>query len=98
MRLINQLSAYKEDTVALKETWWTGSGILEKRDCTLFYSCDNKDHIFGIAFLMSKRIKHLIINFKPNTFRICILKMKGSFFSNSIVNGHAPTETSDDEE
>jgi len=42
---LTQLSAYKADIVALQEIWWTGSRILEKRDCTLFYSCKNKDHI-----------------------------------------------------
>ena len=45
--LINQLSAYKAATVALQEICWTVSGILEKRDCAPFYSCDNKDHILG---------------------------------------------------
>jgi hypothetical protein len=35
--LVNQLSAYKADIVAFQEIRWTGSGILEKQDCTLFY-------------------------------------------------------------
>jgi len=54
--LINQLSAYKADIVALQEIRWTGSGILAKRDCTLFYNCDNKCHILGTGVLVSKRI------------------------------------------
>jgi len=73
--LIKQLSAYKADTVALQEIRWTGSGILGKQDCTLFYSCDNKEHILGTGFLVSKRIKHLILDFKPTTPRICTLRM-----------------------
>ena len=41
----------------------------------------------------------IIIDFKPLTPRICILRMRGKFFINySIVNGHASTETSDNEE
>jgi exonuclease III len=55
--LISQLSVYKADIVALQEIRWTGSGILEKRDCTHFCSCDNKDYILGTGFLVSKRIK-----------------------------------------
>jgi len=35
--LINHLSFYKADIVALQMIGWTGSGILEKRDCTPFY-------------------------------------------------------------
>jgi hypothetical protein len=77
--LINQPSAYKEDIVALQEIRWTGSGILDKRDCTLFYSCDNKDHLLGTGFLVSKRIKHLIIDFKLIIPKICTLRMRGNF-------------------
>ena len=95
--LINQLSAYKADIVALQEIRWTGSGILEKRDCTPFYSCDNKDHILDTGFLVSKRIKHLITNFKPITPRICTLRIRGTFFNYSFLNGHAPIEISDEE-
>jgi hypothetical protein len=96
--LINQLSAYKADIVLLQEISWTGSGILEKQDCTLFYSYDNKDHILGTGFLVSKRIKHLIIDFKPVTPRICNLRIRGNFFNYSFVNDHVCTEISDDEE
>ena len=96
--LINQLSAYKADTVVLQDIHWTGSAILEKQDCTLFYSCDNKDHILGNGFLVSKRIKHLLMDFKPITPRICTLRIKGKFFNYSFINGHAPTEKSDNEE
>jgi hypothetical protein len=96
--LINQFSSYKADTVALQKICWNGSGILEKQDCTLLYSCDNKDHILGSGFLVSKRIKHLIIDFKIITPRICTLRIRGKYFNYSFVNGHAPTEISDEEE
>jgi hypothetical protein len=76
---------------------WTGSRIMEKQDCTLFYNCDNKDHILGTGFLVSKRIKHPIIDFKPTTPRICTLRTRGKCFNYSVVKGHAPTETSDEE-
>ena len=90
--------APKADIVAVQKICWNGSGILEKRDCNLFYSCDNKDHIQGTGFLVSKRTKRLIIDFKSITPRICTLRIRGKFFNYSFVNGHAPTEISDDEE
>jgi len=68
-----------------------------KQDCTLFYSCDNNDHILGTRFLVSKRINPLIMDFKPITPTICTLRMRGKCLNYSIVNGHVPTETSDDE-
>ena len=95
--LIKQISAYIADTVALQEICWTGSGILVKQDCTLFYSCDNKDNLVGMGFLVSTRIKHLIIDFTPIAPKICALRMTGKFFNYSIVNGYAPTEIYDDD-
>jgi hypothetical protein len=48
----------------------------------------------GTGIPVSKRIKQLIIDFKPT---ICNLRMRGKFINYSIVNGHAPTEISDEE-
>jgi hypothetical protein len=45
--------------------------------------------------LVSKSIKHTIIDFKPNTPSTCTLRMWGKFI---IVNGHVPKEISDYEE
>jgi len=81
--LINQLSVYKADIVGLQDICWTGIGILENQDCNFFYSCDNKDHIVGAGFLVSKRIKHLIIDYKPITLRNCTLRMRGKVFNYS---------------
>ena len=52
----------------------------------------------GTGFLVTNKIKHLIVDFKPITRRICILRMRESIFNCSIVNGYAPTEIYDDEE
>jgi hypothetical protein len=78
--LINQLSAYQADIEALQEIRWTGSAVLGKRGCTVFSSCDNKHRILGIGFRVYKRFRHLIIDFKPITPRICTLRMRGNFF------------------
>jgi hypothetical protein len=85
------------DTVALQVIWWTGSRILEKRDCTPFYSSDNKDHVLGTGFLVPKRITHQIIDFKPITPRICILRMKVLFLITVQLMAMHLTETIDDE-
>ena len=51
----------------------------------------------GTRFLGTNRIKHLIIDFKPITPRICTVSMKGKFLNYGIVNGLAPTEIPNDE-
>jgi hypothetical protein len=90
--LINQLSAYKANIVALQDICWTGIGILENRDCNFFNICDNKDHILGAGFLVSKIIKHVIMDYKPTTPRNCTLLLRGKVFNYTIVNGHVPTD------
>jgi hypothetical protein len=52
----------------------------------------------GTGFLVTNRIIHLIIDYKPFTPRIFILRMRGKFLNYSIVNGNGPTEIPDDEE
>jgi hypothetical protein len=52
-----------------------GRSILGKKDCTLYYSCDDKQHIFGTGFIVSRNIR-LIIDFKPNDRRMCVLKIR----------------------
>jgi hypothetical protein len=34
-------------------------------ECTIYYSCDDKQHIFGRGFIISKRIRSRVIDFKP---------------------------------
>jgi hypothetical protein len=49
----------------------------------------------GTGFLVTNKIKHLIIDFKPITSRIFTLSMRGKFLNYSVVNGLAPTEIPD---
>jgi exonuclease III len=61
--LTDQLVKYKPDITALQETRWKGSGALEKRECTVFYSCSNNKHQFGTGFTINKSIRHLVTGF-----------------------------------
>jgi hypothetical protein len=56
-----------------------GRSIIEKRNCTVDYSCDDKQHIFGAGFIASKRNSSRVIDFKPIDRRICVLRMRGKF-------------------
>jgi len=66
-KLLSQLDSYKTDITALQEIRWTDEGIIEKRNHTIFYSCDSKRHMFGTGFIVNKRIKHLVTDFKAKT-------------------------------
>jgi hypothetical protein len=62
--LLSQLASHMMDFTAIHEIRWTGEGIIDKKNRTIFYSCDRKHHIFGTGFIVNKRIKHLVTNFK----------------------------------
>ena len=54
--------------------------------------------MFGTGFIVNKRIKHLVTDFKAKTLRICKLRVRGLFFNYSLICVHAPTEEKDDDE
>jgi hypothetical protein len=62
---------YKLDITAIQEMRWIGEGFIEKTDHVLFYSCQRTDHIVGKGFIINKRIKHLIMDFKAKSSRMC---------------------------
>jgi hypothetical protein len=95
--LLDQIDKYKIGIIAIQEVHWTGQGVLEKRDHTIFYSCDKRQHLLGVGFVV-KNFKHLVKNFKAISTRICTLRIKGKFFNYTIINVHAPTEVSAEEE
>jgi len=77
---------------------WIGQGVLEKRDHAVFYSCDRKQRLLGVGFVVEKNFKHLVMDFRAISTRICTLRLKGKFYSYTIINVHAPTEVSTEEE
>lgn len=90
--LLETLTVYKVDIIALQEIRWTGCNILEKKTHTIFYSCHPKDHILGTGFIVNKRTGENVIDFEARSPRLCKLRIKSQFFNYSIINAHAPTE------
>jgi hypothetical protein len=43
---LSQLDSYKMDVTAIQEIRWTGEGIIDKKNHTIFYSCDRKHCMF----------------------------------------------------
>jgi len=73
----------------IQEVRWLGRSIIEEKDCTIYYSCDDKQNIFGTGFIISKSIR-LIIDFKPTDRRMCVLKIRGKFKNYGYICAHAP--------
>ncbi|XP_071040023.1 craniofacial development protein 2-like [Parasteatoda tepidariorum] len=93
--LIDQVENYQIDVMAIQEVRWTGDGIIEKKNHTVIYSCDKKKHIFGTGFILSKRIRPLLIDYVTKSSRLCKIRIKGAFFNYSFITFHAPTKDKD---
>jgi len=52
----------------------------------------------GVGFVVKKNFKHLVMDFKAINTRICTLRLKGKFYNYTIINVHATTEASTEEE
>ncbi|CAG4965960.1 unnamed protein product [Colias eurytheme] len=96
--LCQQLIQHRADITAVQELRWVGDGVIEKPDFTTYYSCHKKNHIFGTGFVVSKRLKHLVIDFQPINERVCKIRLRGRFQNYTIINVHAPTEDTDIED
>jgi hypothetical protein len=70
--LLDQLNEYNTDITAIQEVRWTGTGMIEDRDCTVFYSCSSNRHQLGTGFMVNKKV-HLVIGFTPVNERISCL-------------------------
>jgi hypothetical protein len=68
------LQEYRMDITAIQEICWIGQGILERRDCNVYYSYQKSKHEFGCGFIVNKKVKHLVMDLTPEAHRICVLR------------------------
>jgi exonuclease III len=94
--LLDQLEKHYVNITCMQEMRCKGSGIIEKKDWIIFYSCDKKEHKLGTGFVIHTKAKHLIINFQLRSPHMSWLRIRGKLFNYSIINAHAPTEDKSD--
>lgn len=91
------IKKYRIDILAVQETKWIGSGISEMKSHTILRSGgESNKHKLGVAFIVDRKIKKKVLDFKPINERICYLRLKTKFFNLSIINAHAETEDKDE--
>ena len=68
--LIDVFVVYSLDVLVIQEIRWLGTGILDKKDSRLYYSCQEKIHYFGVGFIVSKRLRNAVIDFQTINMRL----------------------------
>jgi hypothetical protein len=85
------MQEYKIDLLAVQEVRLMGMSIIEKY-CRIYYSCDDKENIFGAGFIVNKYIRSRVIIFKPIDMRLWVLRIRGEFKIYSFTCARVLTE------
>ena len=89
--LTNELKKAKLDVVAIQESGYNRDAQNSRYNgYTILHSSKRREHVLGTAFLVARKVEHLVLNFKAVDERTCVLRMKGRFKNYSIINVHAP--------
>lgn len=91
IKLTDELKKAKIDVAAIQESGFNKDAKeCRMRGYTIFHSSNRSDHKLGTAFLVADRYKHLFLNFRAVSERLCVLRIKGRFKNYSLINVHAP--------
>lgn len=91
------LNSYIIKIAALQEIRWLGTGQIEVGDYTISFSGTENSHNYGSNFAFHKTMTNILRIFNPVSERISMLSLMANPINLSIINGHAPTEMSDDD-
>jgi exonuclease III len=97
-KLQEELKRYGIAIAAVQEIRWSGSEIFDSGDFIVCSSRNKERRHYGTGFLINKKYKHLVMNFSPETNRICSLRIRGVFFNTTIICVHAATEEKEEEQ
>jgi hypothetical protein len=87
---------YKCDILGLAEMRWTGVGELNGGE--VIWSGEEKNHVKGVGFLLSKRAKDAMLGYNPVNSRIIVARFNGAPLNIAVVQVYAPTSDSTEEE
>ena len=93
-----EMLRYKIDILALQEIRWKAEGRIDKNNYTFLYGGETKQGKNGTGFMIKKKFKERIMEYRRINGRISVLRVKNKIANITIVNGYAPTEESGEDE
>jgi len=89
------MEPYECDILGLAEMRWTGVGELNGGE--MIWAGEEKTHMNGVGFLLSKRAKHALLGYNPVNSRIIVARFSGALLNIAVIQVYAPTSASSDE-
>ena len=72
------VDCYKADIIALQEMRWIGSGMASRQNTDIYYSGYSSHH-YGCGFIVGKKLRQRIMDFKPVNERVATIRIKAQF-------------------
>jgi exonuclease III len=94
--LIRELRFYHVNIVAIQETRRRNENM-SREGFSVFMSNVARSTNHGVGFLVDAKWTKAVIDWRAISERICVLRVKGRFFNNSLINVYAPHNHHDDE-
>jgi len=97
--LAEELAKTQLEIVAVQETRWSGTGLIKKKDFSLYYS-GTEDQIgqADTGFILLGGIINNIVGFEAISERLCKIRIKSKYNNLTLINTCAPTEDKADPE
>jgi hypothetical protein len=96
--LAEELVKTQLEIVAIQEIRWSGTGLIKKKDFSLYYS-GTRDETgqAGTGFIILWGVINNVTGFEAVRKRLCKIRIK-SKYNMTMINMHAPTEDKVDAE
>ena len=79
------LEEYNIGILALQEIRWKGEGKLDREKYTLFYGGEDKQGSNGTGFMVNKKFREKVIEFKKINGRISYIKIKNNMADITVI-------------
>ncbi|XP_050497677.1 craniofacial development protein 2-like [Diabrotica virgifera virgifera] len=69
-----EMKKYQLEILAVQEIRWKKEGKIEKKNFSMYYSGENKQGTNGTAFMVNKKMREKLIQFKAVNERISYIR------------------------
>jgi exonuclease III len=97
--LAEKLVKTQLEIVAIQEIRWSGTGLIKKKDFSLYYSGTiNQTGQAATGFIILGGVINKVIGFEAISERLCKIRIKSKYNNMTMINMYVPTEDKVDAE
>ena len=98
IELQHTLKCYKWNILGLAEMRYKGNGEMTTSEGHKIYYSGSDKHQYGVGFIINKANINCVINFKPISDRLALIRIQAKPFNITLIQVYAPTSSNHTEE